>query len=37
MNGLKKSTDYFPGRVNSLQAYGPEIKTLAAQSTSDVT
>jgi hypothetical protein len=37
MNGLKKSTDYFPGRVKSLQASGPEINTFAAQSPSDVT
>lgn len=36
INGLKKSTVYFPGRVKSLHASGPEIKTFAAQSPSDV-
>jgi hypothetical protein len=37
INGLKKSTVYFPGRVKSLHASGPEIKTFAAQSDSEVT
>jgi|APCry1669190591_1035303.scaffolds.fasta_scaffold34387_1 hypothetical protein len=37
INGLKTSNDFFPGKVKSLQAYGPEIKTFAWQFVSDVT
>ena len=36
-NGFKKSADYFPGIIKSLQASGPEICTEEAQSPSFVT